>query len=268
MADVKWIKIVTDIFDDEKMLLIESLPDADSIMVCWFKLLCLAGKQNNSGVLMLNDRIAYTEEMLATVFRRPLQTVRLALKTFEQFGMVEIINGTITIPNWEKHQNVDRLSELREYNRLAQQRSREKRKALADVNDMSMTCQESQDTDIDIDKIRLDKDKKGRFYPPTVEIDIDKDKRGRFSPPTVEEVADYCKERGNNIDPQAFVDFYTAKGWRVGRDPMKDWKAAVRTWELRDGKKPNPNSKGDFKQNGKINAALINQIKEDFGIEE
>ena len=64
MADVKWIKITTDIFDDEKILLIESLPESDSIIVVWFKLLCLAGKMNNSGVFMMNDSIAYTDEML------------------------------------------------------------------------------------------------------------------------------------------------------------------------------------------------------------
>lgn len=152
MTDVKWIKIVVDIFDDDKIKLIEALPDGDSIIVCWFKLLCLAGQKNNFGILMLNDRIAYTDEMLATVFRRPLQTVRLALETFEQFGMVEIVNGAITISNWEKHQNLDKLQELREYNRLAQQKSRAKRKELQAVNDMSMTSQSCQDTDIDIEK--------------------------------------------------------------------------------------------------------------------
>ena len=67
MAEVKWIKIVTDIFDDEKILLIESMPDADSIIVIWFKLLCLAGRQNNSGVFLMNGRIPYTDEMLATL---------------------------------------------------------------------------------------------------------------------------------------------------------------------------------------------------------
>ena len=56
----------------------------------------------------------------------------------------------------------------------------------------------------------------------------------RFTPPTVEQVQAYCKERGNAVDPQRFVDFYTAKGWRVGNQPMKDWKAAVRTWERGD----------------------------------
>ena len=69
MAAVKWIKVVTDIFDDEKILMIEGIPSADSIIVIWFKLLCLAGKSNNSGVFIFNDRIPYTEEMLATIFR-------------------------------------------------------------------------------------------------------------------------------------------------------------------------------------------------------
>ena len=96
MADIKWIKITTDIFDDEKILLIESLPEADSIIVIWFKLLCLAGKMNNSGVFLLSDKIAYTDKMLATIFRRKESTVQLALKTFEQFGMIEILDGVIT----------------------------------------------------------------------------------------------------------------------------------------------------------------------------
>ena len=53
----------------------------------------------------------------------------------------------------------------------------------------------------------------------------------RFTPPTVEEVAQYCRERKNNVDAQRFVDFYESKGWRVGNQPMKDWRACVRTWE-------------------------------------
>lgn len=57
----------------------------------------------------------------------------------------------------------------------------------------------------------------------------------RFSPPTVEDVRAYCAERGNGIDPEAFVDYYAARGWKVGRDGMKDWRAAVRTWEHRNG---------------------------------
>ena len=128
---VKWIKIVTDIFDDEKILLIESMPDADKIIVIWFKLLCLAGKTNNGGVLMLNERIHYTDEMLATIFRRPVNTVRMALKVFEDFGMIEIINNVITIPNWSKHQTLDKLEERKEYMRKYMQKYREKQRRIA-----------------------------------------------------------------------------------------------------------------------------------------
>ena len=70
------------------------------------------------------------------------------------------------------------------------------------------------------------------------EADTDIKKRVRFSPPTVEEVRAYCRERGNSVDAQQFVDFYASKGWKVGNSPMKDWKACVRTWEQRDKAKP------------------------------
>lgn len=139
MADVKWIKIVTDIFDDEKILMIESMPDADSIIVIWFKLLCLAGKQNNGGVIMLNDRIPYTEEMLSKVFRRPLNTVRLALELFKNYGMIEIIDDVITIPNWSKHQSLDALESKRERDRMRKAMKRNAQKALVEQT-LSAEC--------------------------------------------------------------------------------------------------------------------------------
>lgn len=159
--DIKWIKITTDIFDDEKILLIESLPEADAIIVIWFKLLCLAGKQNNSGVFLMNDRFAYTDKMLATIFRRKESTVQLALQTFEQFGMVEIVDGVITIPNWEKHQNIDGMEKIREQNRLRVARHREKQKLLlASGKECNVTGNETvtsgnaPDKDKDKDKIK------------------------------------------------------------------------------------------------------------------
>ncbi|PWJ49324.1 phage replisome organizer N-terminal domain-containing protein [Faecalicatena contorta] len=131
MAEVKWIKITTDIFDDEKVLLIESLPESDSIIVIWFKLLCLAGKMNNSGVFMLNDSIAYTDQMLATIFRRKEATVKMALNVFEDFGMIDRFENVITIPNWGKHQNLDSLENKKEYMRGYMRDYRKKQKLLA-----------------------------------------------------------------------------------------------------------------------------------------
>lgn len=129
MSDIKWIKICTDIFDDEKILLIESMPEADSIIVIWFKLLCLAGKQNNSGVFMLNDRIPYTDKMLATIFRRKESTVTMALRTFEDFGMIEIVDGAITIPKWGKHQSLDKIEKKNEYQKEYMREYRKKQRA-------------------------------------------------------------------------------------------------------------------------------------------
>lgn len=155
MADVKWIKITTDIFDDEKILLIESLPEADSIIVIWFKLLCLAGKVNNSGVFMLNEKIAYTDKMLATIFRRKETTVKMALETFEQFGMIKVVDDVITIPNWGKHQSLDQLESKKEYMRDYMQNYRAKQKKIARKTNSktnSKTNVSSIDIDIDIDK--------------------------------------------------------------------------------------------------------------------
>lgn len=83
-----------------------------------------------------------------------------------------------------------------------------------------------------------EKEKEGEIenecYPPTPLSGGAKAKR--FIPPTVDEVAAYCQERGNGLDPETFVDFYASKGWMVGKNPMKDWKAAVRTWERSEGR--------------------------------
>lgn len=131
MADVKWIKITTDIFDDEKILMIESMPSADSIIVIWLKLLTFAGKQNNDGVFLMSNRIAYTDEMLACIFRRDVNLVRMALQIFQQFGMIEIIEKVITIPNWNKHQSLDAYEKKKERDRLYQSERRAKQRLLA-----------------------------------------------------------------------------------------------------------------------------------------
>lgn len=249
MAEVKWIKIVTDIFDDEKILLIESLPEADSIIVIWFKLLCLAGKQNNSGVFLLNGRIAYTEEMFATIFRRPQNTVRLALKTFEQFGMIEIVNDTITIPNWEKHQKLDSLEASRDAARTRVARYREKQKMLAEgeKTDCNVTCNVTDGVTVTacngdrIDKSREDKNRVDKS------IESEGQKRKRFIPPTIEEVTAYANERGyTGFNAERFMAYYDSNGWRVGRNPMKDWRAAVRSWATRDKDQPTTGRGGEW----------------------
>ena len=173
MAEIKWIKIVTDIFDDEKMLLIESLPSADSIMVIWFKLLCFAGKTNNSGVFIFNDRIPYTEEMLASIFRRDVNTVRLALHTFEEYGMIKLIDNIITIPNWGKHQSLDAYErkKVRDRERIAQKRAEQKALVAQspqmspdmspDVASLEVEVEEDIEEDIDIEDIGIEGSRSG-----------------------------------------------------------------------------------------------------------
>ena len=90
---------------------------------------------------------------------------------------------------------------------------------------------------VDIKNYQLDKERIALISSQDKEEDKDKDKekkkRNIFVPPTAEEVGAYCLERQNGIDPQAFVDFYTANGWVQGRQgkPIRDWKACIRTWE-------------------------------------
>jgi predicted phage replisome organizer len=162
LSEVKWIKIVTDIFDDEKILLIESMPEADAVIVIWFKLLCLAGKNNNKGVFTLNDRIPYTDEMFSTIFRRNINTVRLALKIFEQYGMIEIINNVVTIPNWGKHQTLDQIENRREYQKNYMAKKRQEQKLLAECKPNSEPNSETTvnpiEEDIEIDKKKNKKD--------------------------------------------------------------------------------------------------------------
>lgn len=101
---------------------------------------------------------------------------------------------------------------------------------------------ESKDDNIDKGYIKNIKDivSTNDIVKKDIDISKPKDKIKKFIPPTVEEVEAYCKERENGVDAEQFVDFYSAKDWFIGKNKMKDWKAAVRTWEKRDGNKKKP----------------------------
>ena len=225
MADVKWIKITTDIFDDEKILMIESMPSADSIIVIWLKLLTFAGKQNNDGVFLMSNRIAYTDEMLACIFRRDVNLVRLALKTFEQFGMIEIIEKVITIPNWNKHQSLDAYEKKKERDRLYQQERRAKQRLLASgSSDESSDGQATPSSDVAVSEEDIEEEK---------ELDKEKKKKKKtFTPPTLEEVEEDCKQRKNNVDAGRFYDFFDASDWIDSKgNQVLNWKQKIITWE-------------------------------------
>ena len=107
MAEVKWIKIMTDMFDNRKIKQIETLPEGDAIIVIWVKLLCLAGNINDKGMIYLTSEIPYTEQMLSIQFNRPFPVIQLALRTFQNFKMIDIIDDILQISSWEKYQNVE-----------------------------------------------------------------------------------------------------------------------------------------------------------------
>ena len=165
--EIKWIKMSTDLFNNRKIKQIERMQDGDAIIVIWLKLLVLAAEINDGGDVYFLKSVPFSEESLAVEFGRSVEIIALALRTFEAYGMIEIKDHAITIINWEKYQSVDKMEELREYNRLAQQRSREKKKLMSNnVNDSQIDGSMKSQPRLDkkrIDKNRLDKkgDSKG-----------------------------------------------------------------------------------------------------------
>lgn len=155
---VKWIKLSTQMFEDEKIRLIESMPEADTILIIWVKLLAQAGRTNASGYIYLSENIPYTDEMLATIFNRPINTVRLALKTLQDFNMIEITDDNIIcISNWEKHQNIAGLEKIREQTRKRVAKHRELKKL--ESNDVTQNVTLRNATDIEEDKeVDIDKE--------------------------------------------------------------------------------------------------------------
>ena len=163
MADVKWIKMSTSIFDNRKIRIIESLPEGNAVIVIWLKLLCLAGNINDCGMIYFTKEIPYTEQMLSTQFNTPLTTIQLAIKTFEQFGMIEIINDMLHISNWEKYQNIEGMDKIREQNRIRKQKQRERQKLLLEENS-HVTSRDGhaieEDKEEEKNKIRIEEEKK------------------------------------------------------------------------------------------------------------
>ena len=130
MSDVKWIKVRTDIFNDEKFDAIKTLPDKNDIQLVWIKLLCLAGQCNESGLLMLTTEIPYTDEMMAKRFDMDVGVVQRALSVFQSLGMIDVEDNIYMVSSWNKHQSEDRLEEIRRKDRERKKEQRDKQKEL------------------------------------------------------------------------------------------------------------------------------------------
>ena len=147
MAQVKWIKLNVNMFDDEKIKIIQALPEGDALLIIWVKLILLAGKTNYGGYVYINENMAYTDEMLSIIFNKPLPIIKLAIETFTKLGMIENDEKGIYLVNFEKYQSLDKMEEIREQTRLRVAKYRERLKEKNDV-----TLHVTQCNAIDIDK--------------------------------------------------------------------------------------------------------------------
>lgn len=167
-------------FEDEKIRLIEALPEGDTLLVIWMKMLAHAGKTNDDGYIYLNERTPYTPQMLSIVYNRPQPVIDLAIKTFMDFGMIEVNSKGIYIANWEKHQNVEGLDKIRQQTkeRVRKHRERKKVDALPEPTELeecnvTSNAKVTQSNALDIDKeLEIDK-KKEKEKKKAVASDVD-----------------------------------------------------------------------------------------------
>jgi predicted phage replisome organizer len=159
VADVKWIKITTDMFDNRKIRHLRRLPDGNNIVLIWVMLLTMAGRCNSSGMIFLTENIPYTPKMLADELDFEENTVKLALQALEQLNMIVTDQGFFSIAGWEEYQNIEGMERIREQNRIRQKKWYDKQKALPNVSD-NVSVTQPNGTDIEEDKEKDKKEKK------------------------------------------------------------------------------------------------------------
>lgn len=162
MAAVKWIKLMTEMFDNAKIKYLRTLPEGNNIVLFWVMLLTKAGKCNSNGYVFLTENIPYTQEMLAAEFGFELNTVKLALESLKRLNMIQLKEEIIEICGWEQYQNIDGLERIREQTRKRVANYRNKQK-LIDCNvtsnvtvTQSNAIEEDKEEDIDIYNISKD----------------------------------------------------------------------------------------------------------------
>lgn len=164
MAEVKWIKLMTDMFDNSKIKYLRTLPEGNNIVLFWVMLLAKAGKCNSNGFVFLTENIPYTQEMLASEFGFELNTVKLSLESLSRLNMIQLEQHSIEITGWDKYQNIDGLEKIREQTRKRVANYRKNQKLLESnvtcnvtVTDCNATEEEEErDIDIEEDKNKID----------------------------------------------------------------------------------------------------------------
>lgn len=215
-----WLKLQKDFFKRHDIRIIENMPNGKDYVIFYLKLLCES--TSHEGLLRFNDEIPYNDEMLATITNTNIDVVRSAIKLFSELKMMELLDdGTLFMKQVAKMIG----SETGSARRMRKLRAnKEVSQCDSDVSHCLLEIELDKEIDIDIDK-ELKKDKENNT------------KTKRFTKPSIEDIQSYCSERNNNVDVQRFYDYYESNGWKVGKNSMKDWKAAIRTWERNTGGK-------------------------------
>lgn len=149
MADVKWVKLTTDMFNNRKIKHLRRLPEGNSIVLIWVMLLTMAGRCNSGGMVFLTENIPYTPKMLADELDFEESTVVLALNALESLNMIVTDSGYLTIPGWEEYQNIEGLDKIREQTRCRVANHRAKQKLLSGNVTSNVTVTQCNATDID-----------------------------------------------------------------------------------------------------------------------
>ena len=241
MSDNKkyyYLRLKDNFFDSDELKILESMKDGYLYSNILLKLYLRSLK--NDGKLVVNDRIPYNAEMLASVTGHQIGTVKQALSIFKDLGLIDVLeNGAIYMLDIQNF--IGRGSSEADRKREYRQRIESDR-----TNVLTNVRQISDKTPPEIEiEIELEKDSSAKSTTT---------KRKRFEKPTLSQIEQYCIERNNTVNAEQFFDYYESNGWKVGKNSMKDWKAAVRTWERSEYRKPNS------KKNSKEDA--INVVKE------
>lgn len=217
-----WMRLKEDFFEQHEIRVIEGMENGKEYVLFYLKL--MVESIRHEGRLRFKDTIPYNEKMLSSLTGTNIDIVRSAMKVLIELQLCELLDDqTIYLSEVEKLIG----SETAEA-----QKKREQRATLSDFGTMSRQCPDNVPQSIEY----RDKSIEYRDNNPPVSKDTVPPKRGnkvgkKFVKPTLEEVAEYCKSRNNNIDPEAFIAHYESNGWKVGKNPMVSWKSAIITWE-------------------------------------
>lgn len=258
MSDNKkyyYLRLKDNFFDSDELKILESMKDGYLYSNILLKLYLRSLK--NDGKLVVNDRIPYNAEMLASVTGHQIGTVKQALSIFKDLGLIDVLeNGAIymlDIQNFigKGSSEADRKREYRQ--RIETDRTN------VQTNLRQISEKSPPEIEIELEKdIEIEKEIHSSAKSTTT-------KRKRFEKPSISDIKQYCIERNNNVNAEQFYDYYESNGWKVGKNSMKDWKAAVRTWERSEYRKPTTTKKTNTEQTLDAIYKVMNESEVEYG---